>query len=42
VPYTHSLLLQSYLDQAKVKNEVIIIEGAPHFSEMFDSELIRT
>jgi acetyl esterase/lipase len=42
VPYTQSVLLQSYLDQVKVKNEVIIVEGAPHFGEMFDSETIRT
>ncbi|QHT70917.1 alpha/beta hydrolase [Rhodocytophaga rosea] len=42
VPYTQSLLLQSYLDQVKVKNEVIIVDGAPHFGEKFDSESIRT
>jgi acetyl esterase/lipase len=42
VPYTQSLLLQSYLDQAKVKNDFILVEGAPHYGEMFDSELIRT
>ncbi len=42
VPYTQSVLLQSYLNQAKVKNEIIIVEGAPHYGEMFDQEQIRT
>lgn len=41
VPYTQSVLLQSYLNQAKVKNELIIVAGAPHYGEMFDAEPVR-
>ncbi|WP_276374183.1 alpha/beta hydrolase [Chryseolinea sp. H1M3-3] len=42
VPLTHSYLLKSYLDLAKVKNELIIVKDAPHFGEMFDTDEIRT
>ncbi len=41
VPYQQSVLLQSYLNIAKVKNELIIVKDAPHFGEMFDSKEIR-
>ncbi|MEJ7643819.1 MAG: alpha/beta hydrolase [Chryseolinea sp.] len=41
VPYQQSVLLQSYLDLAKVKNELTIVKGAPHYGEMFDVEEIR-
>lgn len=42
VPYTQSVLLKSYLDLAKVNNELTIVKGAPHYGEMFDAEEIRT
>ncbi|HEX6892670.1 MAG TPA: alpha/beta hydrolase [Chryseolinea sp.] len=42
VPYQQSVLLQSYLNLANVKNELIIVKGAPHYGEMFDIEEIRT
>jgi len=41
VPYQQSVLLQSYLDLVKVKNELTIVKGAPHYGEMFDVEEIR-
>jgi len=41
VPYQQSVLLQSYLDLAKVRNELTIVKGAPHYGEMFDVEEIR-
>jgi acetyl esterase/lipase len=41
VPYQQSVLLQSYLDLAKVKNELTIVKDAPHYGEMFDVEEIR-
>lgn len=41
VPYQQSVLLQSYLNLANVKNELIIVKGAPHYGEMFDIEEIR-
>jgi len=42
VPYTQSVLLNSWLTLAGVKNELIIVAGAPHYGPMFDSEAIRT
>lgn len=41
VPYQQSVLLQSYLNIAGVKNELTIVKGAPHYGEMFDAESIR-
>ncbi len=42
VPYTQSAVLQSWLTLAGVKNELIIVPGAPHYGPMFDAEDIRT
>jgi len=42
VPYQQSVLLQSYLNLAHVKNELIIVKDAPHYGVMFDTEEIRT
>ena len=42
VPYQQSVLLQSYLNLAKVKNELIIVKGAPHYGVMFDVDEVRT
>ena len=42
VPYQQSLLLQSYLNLASVKNELIIVKDAPHFGVMFDTDDVRT
>jgi acetyl esterase/lipase len=41
VPYQQSVLLQSYLNLAGVKNEFTLVKGAPHFGEMFDAQDIR-
>lgn len=41
VPYQQSVLLQSYLTLADVKNELTIVKDAPHYGEMFDAEYIR-
>ncbi len=41
VPYQQSLLLKSALDLAGVKSELTIVEGAPHYGEMFDADQIR-
>jgi len=41
VPLSQSYLLQSLLTLANVKNELTIVENAPHFGEMFDTEDIR-
>ncbi|MEP6733935.1 MAG: alpha/beta hydrolase [Chryseolinea sp.] len=41
VPYQQSVLLQSYLNIAKVPNEITIVKGAPHYGEMFDVPEIR-
>ncbi|HYG39985.1 MAG TPA: alpha/beta hydrolase [Cytophagales bacterium] len=41
VPVTQSQLLQSYLQLSNIKNELIVVKGAPHYGEMFDSEEIR-
>ena len=41
VPYQQSVLLQSYLNLANVKNELTIVKDAPHYGVMFDSEEIR-
>lgn len=36
-----SVLLSSRLKEAGVKNELIIVPGAPHYGEMFDAAYIR-
>ena len=41
VPFTQSVLLNSYLKLAGVKNELMIVSGAPHYGPMFDTEAIR-
>ncbi len=41
VPYTQSVLLHSWLDLASVKNDIIVVPGAPHYGPMFDAENIR-
>lgn len=41
VPQVQSKLLKSYLQVAGVPSELIIVEGAPHYGEMFDAEYIR-
>jgi acetyl esterase/lipase len=41
VPPTHSYLLKSYLDLAKVKNELFVVKDAPHYGEMFDTEEVK-
>ncbi len=41
VPYTQSVLLSSWLRLAGVKNELVIVPGAPHFGPMFDADYIR-
>lgn len=41
VPSAQSYLLKSYLDLAQVKNEITIVQDAPHYGKMFDSEEIR-
>jgi acetyl esterase/lipase len=41
VPFTQSVLLNSYLKLAGVKNELIIVSGAPHYGPMFDTEVVR-
>ena len=41
VPYTQSVILQSWLQLAAVKNDLIIVRGAPHYGPMFDTEDIR-
>ncbi len=41
VPYTQSKLLSSWLTITGVKNQLIIVPGAPHFGEMFDADYIR-
>lgn len=41
VPYQQSVLLQSHLNLAGVKNSLIIVKDAPHFGVMFDTDEIR-
>lgn len=41
VPNTQSKLLHGWLTVNNVKNEIIIVPGAPHYGEMFDQEWIR-
>jgi acetyl esterase/lipase len=41
VPVAQSILLNSYLNIAGVKNELTIVADAPHYGVMFDSEAIR-
>jgi acetyl esterase/lipase len=42
VPYQQSVLLQSYLNLAGVRNELIVVKGAPHFGPMFDVDDVRS
>lgn len=42
VPNTQSKVLSSWLTLAGVKNQLIVVPGAPHYGEMFDAEYIRT
>ncbi len=42
VPLQQSIVLQSYLDLAHVKNEFTVVKGAPHFGEPFDNAELRT
>ena len=42
VPYQQSVLLQSYLNLAGVKNELVIVKGAPHYGTMFDTEEVKS
>jgi acetyl esterase/lipase len=42
VPYQQSMLLQSYLNLAGVKNELVIVKGAPHYGPMFDTEEVKS
>jgi acetyl esterase/lipase len=41
VSTTQSRLLSSWLTVEGVSNELIIVKGAPHFGEMFDSDEVR-
>jgi len=41
VPLQQSIVLQSYLNLAHVKNELTIVKGAPHFGEPFDNAELR-
>ncbi|MEO5681773.1 MAG: alpha/beta hydrolase [Chitinophagaceae bacterium] len=41
VPYTQSVLLQSWLHLAGVKNDLMVVPGAPHYGPMFDADNIR-
>jgi acetyl esterase/lipase len=41
VPPTQSHLLKSWLDVAGVKNEILVVKGAPHYGEIFDSDPVR-
>ena len=41
VPYQQSKLLSSWLTVKGVKNELIIVKGAPHYGVMFDVEEVR-
>lgn len=41
VPYQQSKLLSGWLTVKGVKNELIIVKGAPHYGVMFDVEEVR-
>jgi acetyl esterase/lipase len=41
VPNTQSRMLNSWLRLSGVPSSVIIVPGAPHYGEMFDSEILR-
>ncbi len=41
VPNTQSILLSAWLRHYGVKNQLIIVRGAPHYGEMFDAPDIR-
>ncbi|WP_080057249.1 alpha/beta hydrolase [Spirosoma aerolatum] len=41
VPAAQSVLLSSWLTLAHVKNQLIVVPGAPHYGVMFDSEYNR-
>ena len=42
VPFTQSVMLQSWLKLAAVPNDLIIVPGAPHYGPMFDVDEVRT
>ncbi|RYY61811.1 MAG: alpha/beta hydrolase [Chitinophagaceae bacterium] len=42
VPVTQSQLLSSWMKLKGVKNELLIVPGAPHYGEMFDAAWIRS
>jgi dipeptidyl aminopeptidase/acylaminoacyl peptidase len=42
VPLTQSYLLRSYLNLAKVPNELIVVKDASHFGVMFDVDAVRS
>jgi acetyl esterase/lipase len=42
VPVTQSYLLKSYLNLAKVPNELIVVKDAPHYGVMFDTDSVKT
>ena len=42
VPNTQSKVLSSWLTLNDVKNQLIVVPGAPHSGEMFDADYIRT
>lgn len=41
VPNTQSILLSSWLTHYNVRNQLIVVPGAPHYGEMFDATDIR-
>lgn len=41
VPNTQSRMLHSWLNLSGVSSKVIVVPGAPHYGEMFDSEILR-
>ncbi|MBV9961267.1 MAG: alpha/beta hydrolase [Parafilimonas sp.] len=41
VPNTQSRILHAWLTLNDIKNDLIIVPGAPHYGEMFDADYIR-
>lgn len=41
VPVTQSRYLNSWMRLARIESKLIVVPGAPHYGEMFDSEEIR-
>jgi acetyl esterase/lipase len=41
VPVAQSYLLKSWLDINRIKNELTVVKGAPHYGVMFDSDEVR-